>query len=45
VALSRDDAYRFVWLIGLVSLFSDMTCSGLPRRFWMLVGGVGCLAA
>ena len=28
MALSREDAYRFVWLIGLVSLFSDMTYQG-----------------
>jgi len=28
VALSRQDAFRFVWLIGLVSLFSDMTYQG-----------------
>jgi len=28
MSLSRQDAYRFVWLIGLVSLFSDMTYQG-----------------
>ena len=28
MALSREDAFRFVWLIGLVSLFSDMTYQG-----------------
>jgi MFS family permease len=28
MVLSRQDAFRFVWLIGLVSLFSDMTYQG-----------------
>jgi predicted MFS family arabinose efflux permease len=28
MSLSREDAFRFVWLIGLVSLFSDMTYQG-----------------
>jgi MFS family permease len=28
MALSRNDAFRFVWLIGLISLFSDMTYQG-----------------
>src|SRR5476649_2054878 len=28
MALSRQQAFRFVWLIGLVSLFSDMTYQG-----------------
>jgi MFS family permease len=28
MALSRQDAFRFVWLMGLVSLFSDMTYQG-----------------
>jgi len=28
MSLSRQDAFRFVWLIGLVSLFSDMTYQG-----------------
>src|SRR5471032_2261372 len=28
MALSREQAFRFVWLIGLVSLFSDMTYQG-----------------
>src|SRR5258708_17845660 len=28
MALSKPPAFRFVWLIGLVSLFADMTCQG-----------------
>ena len=28
MALSKEQAVRFVWLIGLVSLFSDMTYQG-----------------
>jgi len=28
MSLSRQEAFRFVWLIGLVSLFSDMTYQG-----------------
>src|ERR1700686_668244 len=28
MALSKENAFRFVWLIGLVSLFADMTYQG-----------------
>jgi MFS family permease len=46
MGLSKQDAFRFVWLIGLVSLFSDMTYQGAHGNagpFLALLGASGTI--
>jgi MFS family permease len=41
MALSRDRAFRFIWLIGLVSLFADMTYQGAHGNAGPYLGLLG----